>query len=118
LLAAQPNELRDIVGAADQMRGVGTFETQRFRTLQHRASPAREAKQPKADRDKSHGGDAELPLVETGEDPDGFSDRIGKTVDRGKEPAEPTDNTGCQQDGPLEAGLVLVHRLRLDSVPL
>ena len=115
VLVAQPDELCYIVGSADQMRGVGTFETQRFRTQQHRAASARQAKKPKAEGDKGYGREAELPLVEAGVDPDGFSNRIGKTVDRRKQPA---DYARCQQDGSREAGFVLVHWLRLDGAPL
>src|SRR5207253_11438323 len=50
---------------------------------------AGEAKQPPADGDQRQSRDAELPLIEAREDADRLSYRVGKTMDRGKQPPIP-----------------------------
>src|SRR5262249_34010850 len=67
-LAAQSGQLVDVLAATEQMRRVGALEAQCFRAQQDRAAPAGELKQPPADPDERQRRDAELPLVETGED--------------------------------------------------
>src|SRR5262245_39187461 len=99
------------------MRRVGPLEAERLGAQQHRPAPAREAKQPPAADDQRQGRDPELPLIEPGEDADGLPDRVGETIDRGKQPPDTADNAGCQQNGPFEAGRVLFHRPRPDGFP-
>ncbi|TMJ57843.1 MAG: hypothetical protein E6G90_02005 [Alphaproteobacteria bacterium] len=66
------------------MRRVGALEAERFGVQQYRAPLAGKAEQPPADGDQRHSGDAELPLVEPGEDAYGLPYRVGETVYRGK----------------------------------
>src|SRR5436309_7374619 len=99
------------------MRRVGALEAERLGAQQYRTAPAGEAKQPPAGANQHQRGDPELPVIEPGEDADGLPYRVGETVDRRKQPPDAADNAGSEQDGPLEAGLVLFHRPRLDGLP-
>ena len=85
LLAAQSDELVDVLASTEQMRRVGAFEAEGFGAQQYRAAPARETKQPPAGASQRQRGDPELPLIEPGEDAEDFPYRVGETVDRGKQ---------------------------------
>jgi hypothetical protein len=54
------------------MRRIGALEAQGLRVQQYRAAAAGEPKQPPADGDQRHSGDAELPLVEPAKMPTAF----------------------------------------------
>jgi hypothetical protein len=108
----KPGEVRDILNSSDEMRWVVTPQAQRFGAQQHRAPPAGEVEKPEAEGDKRHGRGAELPLIEAGKDLGGLLDFIEKAVERRTERNDAAENARCEQDGPLEVGLVLIHRSR------
>jgi hypothetical protein len=80
------------------------------------ARDAEEAKKPEAEGDKRDGRGAELPLVKAGKDFRGIFNFIEKGVQSRKERDHATDNARCEQDGPLEASLVLIHPAIRDAV--
>jgi hypothetical protein len=99
------------------MRRVGAFEAEGFGAQQYRAAPAREPNKPDTESDKDERYRPELPLLETGKDLDRVSELIVQAVKPGEKPGHSGDHAGCEQDGPLEARLVLFHRPRLDGFP-